>query len=173
MTPKGKKHPDFPDYIVTNCGKVYNLKLGRYISIDTSNKYCRVTLNNGKRKRFFVHRLVALLYIDNPDSLPIINHKNGDKLDNRVVNLEWSTYGSNLQHAYDTKLRSNRVGESMHTSYLKEKDIEKIFKMRYNSKYSHQKIADIIGTTRANVTAILHRKSWGHVNVEYIIKDDI
>lgn len=170
MIPQGKKHPDFPNYVITECGKVYSLKLDRYISIDASNKYCRVTLNNGKKTRFFVHRLVALLYIDNPQNLPIINHKNGNKLDNRVGNLEWSTYGCNLQHAYDTKLRPNRVGEDMHTSYLTEKDVEKIFDLRYNSEYSHQKIADTIGTTRANITAILQRKSWKHVNVEHIIK---
>ena len=57
---------------------------------------------DGKRKTFFIHRLVALTFLENPFSLPIVNHKNEIKTDNRVSNLEWcdcrynNSYGSRM-----------------------------------------------------------------------------
>lgn len=52
------------------------------------------------RKSIFVHRLVALAFLDNPESKPFINHKNGVRTDNRVSNIEWCTHSENLRHAY-------------------------------------------------------------------------
>lgn len=55
-----------------------------------------------------IHRLVANAFIDNPDSLPTINHKDGDKLNNRIENLEWVTYTDNNIHALKLGLRNPR-----------------------------------------------------------------
>lgn len=79
---------------------------GRELKHDvTHDGYHRVTLyNNGKSKHIPVHRLVANAFIPNPENKPTVNHKNGDKSDNRVSNLEWSTRSENSQHAYDNGL---------------------------------------------------------------------
>ena len=72
------------------------------------NGYLYVSLSkDGKVKRFKVNRLVAEAFIENPYNLPITNHKDGDKTNNCVSNLEWCTYGENLSHAYKTGLRKS------------------------------------------------------------------
>ena len=64
------------------------------------NGYERVTIcNNGKHKHCLVHRLVALAFIPNPNKKPCVNHKDGNKLNNNVNNLEWCTYKENELHS--------------------------------------------------------------------------
>lgn len=57
-----------------------------------------------------VHRVVAQTFIPNPLNKPIVNHKNGNRSDNRVENLEWATASENTKHAHDTSLRKTARG---------------------------------------------------------------
>lgn len=84
-------------------GKLYNLK-GRVLKLSISNGYLSLNLNNKGKKRFCVHRLVAETFLDNPENKPEVNHINGNKLDNRLANLEWCTKSENTLHAYSIGL---------------------------------------------------------------------
>lgn len=65
--------------------------------------YKQVVLSrDGKTKAFLVHRLVAVVFIPNPENLPVINHKDGDPSNNNVENLEWCTYKYNNE--YDNRI---------------------------------------------------------------------
>lgn len=104
---------DFPNYYVTDLGDVYNRNYnntGRFHKIQlglTKEGYFRVHLcKNNKAVNKLVHRLVAKTFIPNPDNKPQVNHKNGDKTDNRVENLEWVTASENAQHALDVLHRN-------------------------------------------------------------------
>jgi hypothetical protein len=61
---------------------------------------------NGKTRTFFLHRLIAQLFIPNEYMKPHINHKNGKKANNWYENLEWVTHSENVQHGYDTGLNN-------------------------------------------------------------------
>ena len=74
-----------------------------------SGGYLQVGLiaNDGKPRKFYVHRLVALAFL--PPTAATVNHKNGDKRDNRVENLEWLTVGENIKHSYDNLVRKQHA----------------------------------------------------------------
>ncbi len=76
----------------------YSDKLG-YSQITLKN----IALNNSKR--FYVHLLVAKHFIPNPENKPEVNHKDGNKLNSKMDNLEWATVSENQKHAYDTGLK--------------------------------------------------------------------
>ena len=76
----------------------------------TRHGYLDVCLSkNNKKKRFKVHRLVALAFIANDLNKPEVNHKNGVKTDNRVCNLEWVTRSENERHAFKNGLKSSEI----------------------------------------------------------------
>lgn len=67
--------------------------------------YKEVALSkDGKTRTVLLHRLLAQHFIDNPDNLPCVNHRNGVKTDNRLENLEWCTRSQNTRHAYENNL---------------------------------------------------------------------
>ena len=67
--------------------------------------YKEVSLSkDGVLKTVLLHRLIAKHFIENPDNLPCVNHKNGIKTDNRLENLEWTTRSQNTKHAYSHNL---------------------------------------------------------------------
>ena len=91
-----KQIKEFPSYTVDEYGNVYNTKKNKLKAQQTYNGYKYVQLhNNGKPKVALVHRLVAEAFIPNPEKLPCINHKDENKLNNSVENLEWCTYQYN------------------------------------------------------------------------------
>lgn len=94
-------------YQISNYGKVRTVKTGRVLTpaIDARG-YERVCLFKMDRdRRYKVHRLVAITFIPNPDNKPQVNHKDGNKRNNFVDNLEWVTNEENMRHANETGLR--------------------------------------------------------------------
>ena len=92
-------------YEVSNWGRVKSLKFGkeRILKQSIRHGYYIVSLwKNGKGKTYSVHRLVAEAFIDNPDNLPCVNHKDENKQNNVVSNLEWCTHEYN--NTYGTRI---------------------------------------------------------------------
>lgn len=93
-------------YQVSNTGIVRNKITGHIITPQQDNKgYLRLRLSfHNKKATAKVHRLVAIAFIPNPENKPQVNHKDTDKHNNNVDNLEWATNGENQIHAYRTGL---------------------------------------------------------------------
>lgn len=97
----------FDNYQITNDGRVYNKKYNRYLKPGLNNTgYLSVKLSdNGLQKTYPIHRLVAIHFLDKGD-YNVVNHKDGNKINNNVYNLEWVTYQHNAIHAIDNGLNN-------------------------------------------------------------------
>jgi len=90
---------EFPNYSVSNLGNIINNKTNKTLRKIIKGGYYTISLlNNTSRKNMKVHRLVAQTFIENPENKPEVNHKDKNKLNNNINNLEWNTRLENCQH---------------------------------------------------------------------------
>lgn len=94
-------------YFVSDDGFIYNKKMKQHKPhVHPVTGYSQQILRkNGKQHMRYTHRLVAEAFLPNPDHLPEVNHKDGNKLNNAVANLEWTNRSQNMLHAYSAGLR--------------------------------------------------------------------
>lgn len=139
-----------------------NLKIiSQYIG---SQGYYMVTLRDkiaGHKPRR-VHRLLAIAFKPNPNNLPEVNHKDGNKLNNDLDNFEWTDHDGNMKHAFRTGLVNN-TGIRNGKAKLNDKQVLKIKQMLADG-ISQYKIAKIIGgISRSAVMNIKNRGQWKHI----------
>ena len=118
--------------------------------------YKRVVI---KGKDFKQHRVIALAFIPNPEGKPEVNHINGIKNDNSVLNLEWATRKENSIHAYNTGLSKPMLGEKHGKSKL---TLDQVLMIR-ESKESSTKLAPIFEVSPRLIRAIKAKERWKHV----------
>lgn len=158
-------------YEISNKGRIKSLKGSRgqnrkkYLkpSINTAG-YLRVDLSiNGKRRKFYVHRLVGIAFINNKNNKPCINHKNGIKSINWSTNLEWVTYQENSIHSFNILGFRPVEGESHCNAKLTNKDIEQIRSILLETNILQKTIAGMYGVTQSLISDIKNRNRWKHI----------
>lgn len=105
---------NYSGYGITSCGKVWSYKSNKFLSQRYDKYgYLRVTLINDdkKMKTELIHKLVALAYIPNPDGKETVNHKDENKENNCVSNLEWMTRQENLNYGTRGQRQSDKVSK--------------------------------------------------------------
>lgn len=157
-----KPVPDMEEYFeVSSLGRVRNKRTQNFITGDINSAgYCRVMIQaNGISKRYFRHRLVATVFIPNPQNKPFVNHINGDKSDNSVINLEWVTQSENEKHAFKLGLKRT-TNKPFKVIYLD--GTYKIFN-------TQKEFGKLIGKNQSYVSDIITNKYFHRIpNVAYI-----
>lgn len=129
--------------------------------------YLRIQLiKDNVRKKHFVHRLVALNFIPNPENKPEVNHKEGNKQDNRVELLEWNTTSENQRHAIANKFYETAKGEKSGTAKLKEVEVREIHRLWKTGEVSQKYLSDIFGVASAAISRIVNGVRWRHIYEE-------
>ncbi len=160
-------------YAVSNQGRVMRLltrtngKAGNILSPQRNTYgYRHVNLyKSGHHKCVVVHRLVMEAFVGKcPDGIQV-NHKNGDKSDNRLENLEYVTPQENSIHAYQVLGRKpvHNRGEAAGGAKLTESQVLQI-RSEYDGKHgSYSKLARKFGVDNKTVSSIINRKYWTHI----------
>lgn len=152
-------------YAVSSHGRIFGKKKNKHLSFGNGKAgYQLVGLcKNGIRKNHQVHRLVATAFIENSKKKKVVNHIDGDKHNNVVGNLRWSTMSENRKHAYDVGLQFPIWGERSNFAKLKSDDVIYIRELYKNKKPSMASIASMYSITIGAVYLLLHRKTWSHL----------
>lgn len=113
-----------------------------------------------KKKNLKVHRLVSKAFISNPTNKPIVNHKDGNKLNNNVSNLEWCTHIENCNHSL--KVLKRNCCEKAGLSKLNNIQVREI-KSRLKSEAIGARLAEEFNVNKRTISAIKTGKTWQHL----------
>ncbi len=151
---------DMSNYEVSNLGNVRRIKTGKLLSQQNSNGYKTVTLwENGKEKTKYVHRLVAIAFLEQSESKNEVNHKDGNRSNNCLDNLEWVTASENILHGYKT-LERKPIGARK--NYEKKSDMRlnlKLFRVKTN--LTQDEFSKKIGISRVAYSLIERGDRFG------------
>lgn len=157
------KETKYKNYYVTKDGRVISKK--RNIEIKPNIKktgYANAILSvEGKILHKSIHRLVAETYIPNPDGKPCVNHKDGNKLNNCVDNLEWCTYQENMDHAIKMGLKRSMKGSNNPHAKITSEIAEQI-RADYKIISSYRKVARKYGIDYTSVADIVKFRTWNN-----------
>lgn len=186
MTEEWKDVEGFPNYMISDEGRLYAKThstvfkdgrkrefQGKIIKIcKTKNGYGIARLsNNGVKSGKYIHRLVATHFLENPLDKKEINHKDGDKSNNRLTNLEWCTSKENKKHGWENDLykpHNNMKGVNHGNHKLTEKEVLSIRKFYDNHQKSLKELSVLFNTPHSTIQKIVYRKTWKYLEeIEY------
>lgn len=149
-------------YHVSNTGYIMNMNtLKMLATTKTRQGYMRLNLwHDGRSTNVAVHRLIAEVFLPNPENKQIVNHIDGNPSNNRLENLEWSTIQENVEHAYATGL--SKRGEDCTVAKLTEAQVLEIIECMRNSQTVAQ-TAKQFNMSAAAISNIWNGKTWKHL----------
>jgi hypothetical protein len=159
------------EYIVYSTGEIFSEKTNKFLKPrGYDDDYQRVVLfYNNEQYQFAVHRLVASAFLPNPENKPEVNHKNGNKHDNSIENLEWVTKSENILHAFKTGLKHAKCGHHSHLAIYDSEQIKDVCVYLEEGLLTLREISNITGVSFAMIYLIVKHKSWTDISQNYNI----
>lgn len=166
---KCKKSPLYPNYAASQCGKIFRISTKKAMSVSPQGHppylYFRACHNN-KASNVRVHRAVASAWIDNPENHSDVNHKDGNKFNNHISNLEWVSKAQNQAHAHSTGLKG--IGEKLYNASM-EDSIAHLVCQRLQDGWTIKSISDVLSISKDVVRKIKAGDTYFHIRVLYNI----
>lgn len=160
------------DYYANDNGSIYSTISNKTLSYQLDKDgYAKVQLSStdGKRHRYSVHRLILENFkpVENMQKLQV-NHIDGNKLNNRLDNLEWCNCSENQIHAHKIGLK-NQKGDKNNASKLTEKQVLEIIDLLLLKQFTYKEIASKYGINEETVGAIKRKKNWKYLteNIDF------
>jgi len=170
--------PGYPDYRISILGRIKRIRIahnnqrwkaGHIKKLKTQGRYLNTSLHKGiAHKQDYVHRLVLLSFVGQCPPSCECNHKDGNKLNNRLDNLEWTTHSKNELHAYKNGLKKGigcpgRIGELHPLHKLKNGEVWLIKKILASKRIAQIKIAEMFKVSQPAISKINIGKRWPHI----------
>ena len=164
---EGKK----TNFLVTKNGHVYNNRTGKELTPgDNSHGYKYVSLSDTKvgcsESRKKLHRLVAEVFIPNPDNKPVVNHKDNNRSNNNVDNLEWVTQSENLKYAAKQGRMFILKGEECHLTKYPDSKIREVCEL-LQAGYRNKDVAKMTGVDKSYISSIRNREWRKDISKHY------
>ena len=126
------------------------------------NGYPQVTIwIDGKKRAYLVHRIIARTYMGERKDGYTVNHKDGNKLNNNIENLEYVTNAENIEHAIKNGLRADQRGTKNPQSKLTDDDVYKIRSLL--DTITQKEIGKMFGVKKPAIADIKHGRTWAHL----------
>lgn len=152
-------------YTISNLGVVRSLLTNKIMKLNiTKFGYARVSLRLPKSrdyKTYFIHRLVALNFLENKNNLPEVNHKDSNRLNNKLNNLEWCTKEYNIKYSFTHGNASNK-GLRNPNSKLNEFDVKAIRNLHKTNRFYNTQIAKIFNVSSSSIDNIINEVTWSN-----------
>lgn len=157
---KWREVPFAKNYLISSDGSLYSRKYKRELNPRSNKKGYKVAYiktDSDGYKSFFIHRIVAITFLENHESLKIVNHIDSNPLNNSVENLEWCTSSHNNKHGIEEKIRK---GKKINSAKATIEQVLTMFTLRNHS--THRDIAKAFNLEPSTVGCILRGKTWLH-----------
>jgi hypothetical protein len=169
---KKRAWKDIPEYegkyFISTEGEIMaKIKNKEYLKKQTPihkrGEYLYVTLCGKKNRYLSVHRIVAKTFIPNPNNYPCVNHKDSNRRNNKVENLEWVSRKMNYEHSMKKgKARVTRGQDCIYAT-LNDEQVKKIIHLRIKYKNTYMDLAKKFNVSYSTIAHIMRGTRWSHI----------
>ncbi len=153
-------------YGISNMGNFINLKTNTLVKpkLNKDGYKIIITQQNYKKQYFLLHRMIALYFVEGySDECNVVNHIDGNKLNNNIENLEWCSVSYNNKHFWNLGL--GKVGSECTNSKINEDIALSIYNDYHINKLSQKECRLKYNTTRSIVQKIIYKQRWKHIHL--------